>query len=135
MPKIALSDVGLRSLQLPLVGQVDYWDDKFPAFGVRVSQGGAKTFVLNIHNARRSIGRYPIVSLAQARQEAKRMLAEKTLGKVRPQSISFTQALQLFLNEKRKTRRAATHQNLKLRLNQHFAFKGQLADYSHQEVT
>lgn len=134
MPKLALSDVGLRSLAPPQVGQVDYWDDKFPAFGVRVSQGGSKTFVLNIHNSRRSIGRYPIISLAEARGEAKRMLAEKTLGKVRPQSITFAKALELFLEEKKKTRRAGTHQNHHLRLNQHFNFKGQLAAVSHQDV-
>lgn len=135
MPKITLSDVGLRSLQLPIAGQLDYWDDKFPAFGVRVSQGGAKTFVLNIHNARRSIGRYPIISLAEARQEAKRLLAEKTLGKSRPQSVPYAKALDEFLEEKQKTRRPATYQNLRLRLKQHFTFKGPIAGVTHQDVS
>jgi hypothetical protein len=36
----------------------DYWDTKFKGFGVRVSQGGTKTFVLNVRKARRSLGRY-----------------------------------------------------------------------------
>ena len=85
MPKIAFSDTKLRSLPIPQTGQVDYWCNKLAGFGVRVSQGGSKTFVLNIHNSRRAIGRYPLISLSKARTEAKRLLAERTLGKVRPQ--------------------------------------------------
>lgn len=135
MPKIALSDFGLRSLTVPSKGQCDYWDARFPAFGVRVSQGGSKTFVLNIHNSRRSIGRYPIVSLAEARVEARRQLAEKTLGKVRPQSITFAAALELFLDEKKQTRRHGTWVDLRLRLNQYFTFKGQLSDFTHREAS
>jgi integrase len=134
MPKQALTDITLRSLPIPETGQRDIWDAGFPAFGVRVSQGGSKTFVLNIHNSRRSIGRYPIISLGQARAEAKRMLAEKTLGKARPVTISYQQALTLFLEEKQKTRRPNTYKNLKQRLESHFSFKGQLRDATHHEL-
>jgi Arm DNA-binding domain len=73
MPNIPLSDAGLRSIQPPQKGTCDYWDTKFKGFGVRVSQGGTKTFVLNIHKARRSLGRYGIVPLAEARTEARRI--------------------------------------------------------------
>lgn len=134
MPKIALSDVGLRSLQAPERGTIDYWDKALPAFGLRVSQGGAKTFILKLHNSRRAIGRFPILSLSEARTEARRLLAEKTLGKVRPQSITFRTALTLFLDEKRKSRRPRTAHNLEARLNRHFSFQGQLTDFTHQEV-
>src|SRR5664280_1867945 len=82
MPKIALNDAALRSLPTPDVGQLDYWDTGLISFGVRVSQGGSKTFILNISNSRRAIGRYPVISLSEARGEAKRILAEKTLGKL-----------------------------------------------------
>ena len=51
MPKIALSDVALKNLKPPPVGQIDYWDDKLPAFGVRLSQGGSRTFVLKRNNS------------------------------------------------------------------------------------
>ena len=62
------------------------------------------------------------------------MLAEKTLGKVRPQSITFPSAVEIFLAEKTKARRAGTVANLKQRLERHFPFKGQLADISHQDI-
>ena len=53
-----------------------------PNFGCRVSQGGTKSFVVQ-HGADRqliTIGRYPVVSLADAREEAKRILAEWSLA-------------------------------------------------------
>lgn len=134
VPKTELSDAGLRSFQTPEKGTVDYWDTKLPSFGCRVSQGGAKTFILKLDNSRRAIGRYPIISLSEARTEAKRLLAEKTLGKVRPQSITFPAALELFLAEKGKARKASTVKDLAFRLNRHFPFKGQLADVNHQDV-
>lgn len=134
MPKVALSDIAIRNLPVPDKGQRDTWDASFPAFGVRVSQGGSKTFILNIYNSRRSIGRYGVISLAEARAEAKRILAEKTLGKGRPQTISYQEALRLFLDEKQKIRRANTHKNLKQRLTAHFPFTGKLADVSHVEL-
>ena len=79
----------------PTKGQISYWDDKLPSFGFRVSQGGTKTFVLNRKNSLITIGRFPTISLSQARTEAKRLLAEFTLGKVRPQSITYTEAVDL----------------------------------------
>ena len=112
---------------------MDYWDPTLPCFGLRVSRGGAKTFILKLHNSRRAIGRFPLISLSEARTEAKRLLAEKTLGKVRPQSITFPQAVELFLEEKAKARRPSTVADLRDRLKRHFPFKGQLADVSHQE--
>jgi integrase len=122
MPKIALSDTGLRSIKPPEKGAADYWDANFPSFGVRVSQGGTKTFVLNIGKTRRPIGRFGVLSLAEARTEARRILAERTLGKARPQSVTFQTALDEFLAEKQKTRRSRTVDNLKDRLRLHFSF-------------
>jgi len=134
MAKIEFSDVKLRSLRLPSAGQLKYWDAKLPAFGIRVSRGGAKTFILNRDNNLITLGRFGVVKLAEAREEAKRLMAERTLGKVRPQSIAFTMALELFLAEKEKSRRPQTVDNLKARLNQHFSFKCRLAEITHQEL-
>jgi len=92
VPKLRLSDVGLRSLPSPENGTVDYWDAGLPSFGIRVSQGGAKTFILKTFNSRRSIGRFGIISLAEARAEAKRQLAEKTLGRARSRVITKTRS-------------------------------------------
>ncbi|MDP3074749.1 site-specific integrase [Bradyrhizobium sp.] len=134
MPSIVFSDVGLRAIEPPAKGTADYWDTKFKGFGVRVSQGGTKTFVLNIHKARRSLGRYGIVSLAEARAEAKRILAQKTLGHTRPQSITFTAAFDAFIAEKEKSRRARTIKDYQRLINLHFRFKGQLSEVKHGDI-
>ena len=91
MPKITLTDVTLRQLQPPAAGQIDYWDKMLPGFGVRISQGGAKSFVL-VHGRRRNrttLGRVGVVSLKEARDAARRILAENTLGKHRYPRITF----------------------------------------------
>lgn len=134
MPKIAISDLTLRALPVPPKGQVDFWDAKLPSFGVRVSQGGSKTFVLKVHNARRAIGRYPLISLSAARTEAKRLLAEKTLGKVRPQNITFPHARSLFLDDKERTAKASTLAEY-TRLLKRLPFKSQLSAVSHDDVS
>ncbi|MEY9230976.1 integrase [Bradyrhizobium japonicum] len=133
MAKMSFSDVGLRSLTPPAKGQVSYWDDKLPSFGFRVSQGGTKTFVLNRKNSLITIGRFPTISLSQARTEAKRLLAEFTLGRVRPQSITYAEAVKLFLEEKTKARRGSTVSAYKGLLNS-VTLTGQLTEITHQEV-
>src|SRR5438552_168588 len=99
--------MGLVSLK-PGATHVDYWDECLPTFGVRVSPKGTKTFILKIHNGRQAIGRYPIISLSDARKQAKRLLAEKTLGKVRPHAILLSDAVKLFIEDKKRKRRLST---------------------------
>lgn len=134
MAKIAFSDVKLRSLSPPDRGQIAFWDEKLPSFGIRVSQGGSKTFVLNRNNTLLTIGKFGVLTLAKARTEAKRMLAEFTLGRVRPQSITFQQAVQVFLEEKGARRRARTVADHKRHLNL-LSFKSQLAEITHDDLS
>lgn len=133
MAKIALSDASLRSLQAPAKGQAKFWDDKLPGFGVRLSQGGSKTFVLKRDNTLITIGRYPVLSLADARAEARRVLAEFTLGRVRPQTISFEAALTAFFDDKRQSARPRTLNDYR-RLMRRFGFRGALADIGPDEA-
>ena len=94
-----LTDKSIPSLPLPEKGQKDYRDDTLKGFHVRVSQGGSRTFYL-MHSKARSrtkIGVYPIISLRQARQKARELLAEQTLGRNRPKSITFADAVAQFL--------------------------------------
>lgn len=133
MAKIGFSDATVRSFQPPLKGQTVFWDSSLAAFGCRVSQGGSKTFIVKHANTFLTIGRYGIISLSEARTEAKRMMAEFTLGKIRPQSITYEQAVKVFLDEKgerRKARTVADHTR-HLRL---LKFQCQLADVSHQDL-
>src|SRR5215471_2915820 len=108
MTNDGFSDPYIKNLPAPEKGQKCFWDPKLPSFGVRVSQGGSKTFVLNRHKTLITIGRYGIVSLADARREARTLLAEFTLGKVRPQSIAFDKAVKLFIEDKKKEVRETT---------------------------
>ena len=62
-----------------------------------------------------------------------KLLAEFTLGKVRPQSISYTKAVELFVEEKEKSRRKSTADAYKGLLNR-LNFTGPIADITHQEV-
>lgn len=128
-----MSDMTLRKMSVPQKGQLDYWDRSFPSFGVRVSQGGSKTFVLKMHNARRTLGRYGIISLAEAREQARLILAEKTLGKVRPQSVTYEKAVQLFLDDKARDRKPRTIAEYK-RLLGRLIFHGQVSEISFDEV-
>src|SRR5579864_1208756 len=92
-----LTDIVVRNLTSESK-QRTYFDDNPRGFGLRVGPGGAKTFVVVCGAAREriTIGRYPIITLAQARTEAKRILAERTLGAKRPRHIRFETALTEF---------------------------------------
>ena len=86
-----LTDIAVRALAAPERGAKIYADDAMPGFGVRVSQGGSRAFTLTMGEGREqiTIGRYPVISLADARAEAKWLLAERTLGKHRPKRTLF----------------------------------------------
>ena len=91
---------------------------------VRVSQGGTKSFILT-HGARRhreTIGRVGIVGLQDARSEAKRRLAEYTLGKHRPLAVGWSTALKEYLDELKPKRRHRTTSEYERILKKHFPF-------------
>jgi hypothetical protein len=126
-----LTDLTIRSLSPPLKGQRDYFDDALPGFGVRISQGGTRSFFLftgqKKNRERKSIGRWGIVTLAQARAEAKRILAERTLGHHKPKTMTFSAALVLFEEQKYPSLRPRTRRDYKGTLARHFTKK--LGDY------
>jgi integrase len=90
-----LTDLALKNLALPARGHVTYWDRPL---GVRVSSTGAKTFIVILHSGRRhKIGRYGDITLAQAREAAQTLKAEKTLGRIFPVSVSLAEAREQYL--------------------------------------
>jgi integrase len=119
---MTLTDTVVRNLT-PEHKQRTYFDDNPRGFGVRVSPGGAKTFVVVYGAAREriTVGRYPIITLSQARAEAKRLLAERTLGAKRPRHIRFETALTEFAVQHCDRRnRPSTAKETKRVLNKHF---------------
>lgn len=80
MPKMKLTAAAIERLTPPATGQIDYFDVGFPAFGLRVSQKGAKSFfvMLRIHGklTRLTLGRAKVgadgqgLTLADARKKA-----------------------------------------------------------------
>jgi len=132
-----LTDLSIRQLPTPRRGQKPYFDHTLKGFGCRVSQGGTRSFFLQ-HGADRrliTLGKYPIISLAEARAEAKRLLAEFTLGRIRPQSLTVPQAIGLFLEDKAKSKRHRTVSDYKRILNKHYGYKGQLKDLSYAQLS
>lgn len=113
---------------------MDYWDQLLPCFGCRVSQGGTKTFILKKDNRRLTIGRFPVISLAQARTEAKRLFAEHTLGQLRPRSLSTAAVTEEFLADCERKNRSRTVGDYHRLLTKYFSFKEGLQDISHQDI-
>jgi integrase len=119
---MTLTDIVVRNLT-PEHKQRTYFDDNPRGFGIRVSPGGAKTFVLvcGASRERITLGRYPIIGLAQARNEAKRILAERTLGAKRPNHVKFETALAEFgVQHCDRKNRPSTAKETKRVLRKHF---------------
>ncbi|HEX4569098.1 MAG TPA: Arm DNA-binding domain-containing protein, partial [Dongiaceae bacterium] len=85
MPIVKLTARSVARLRRPDVGQIDYFDDSLPGFGLRVSAGGRRAWVLLYrHGAlkrRLTLGRYPDLPLAAARDKAKDHLREVAHGR------------------------------------------------------
>jgi integrase len=74
MPIIKMTARGVDALRPPQSGQIDYWDGDHPGFGLRVSAGGRKAWVVMYRHGnvkrRLTLGTYPALSLAAAREKA-----------------------------------------------------------------
>lgn len=86
MPKRKLTDSAVKHLPAPESGQTDYFDLLLPAFGVRVSYAGTRSFFVMTRRAgssrvmRLTLGRYPVISLADARNMAREVLDRASRG-------------------------------------------------------
>lgn len=129
--KAPLTDLSIQKLAAPEGRQLDVWDAHLPSFGVRVSYGGAKTFVLKQRNRRYSLGRYPYVTLKQARQEALRRIGLKYAPKA---ATPVDELIQTYLAHQAKRVRPGSLSRFKRHLSQHFPFKGDLNTLTTSDV-
>lgn len=100
------------------------WDASLKGFGVRCLKS-RKTFIVLIASGRRqSIGHYGPggLTLSQARTEAKKLLASKTLGKVRPLHTAYEDARDEFLKARETELRLRTLADYKRLLTKHFPY-------------
>ena len=137
MPTKKLTEVSIRALPLPEKGQVTYWDETVKNFGVRVSQGGSKSFVVlrGLNRHRTTLGRFGVIPLADARQRAKELLAEHTLGVTILSPISFDDAKAEYLELCERKNRPKTVYDYKRILERHFKFgKTQLAKITTRDI-
>ncbi len=78
-----LSDLLIRKLK-GAAGRVEVWDAKLPGFGIRVSPSGTKSFVLLYRfggsSRRLTLGRYPVLTLSEARALAREALNQIAHG-------------------------------------------------------
>ena len=134
--KFTLTDLAIKRFPLPPSGTQSYWDSHTRGFGLRISSGGAKTFIVLIGSGRRhAIGRYPRLTLSKARTEASRILAEKTLGKIRPTHTAFDDAKDAFLNDCAARVRPRTLKDYTRLLNRHYRFGRKfIADITAHEI-
>ncbi len=78
--------------------------------------------VLIASGRRHALGRYPTLTLSKARIEASRILAEKTLGKIRPSHKAFNDAKDEFLKDCEGRVRPRTLKDYTRLLNRHYRF-------------
>src|SRR5215469_5072303 len=116
MPRVHLTARKLDSLKSPGVGQIDYWDQGLPGFGVRISAGGRRTWVLMYRLGRRKVrhtlGTYPATPLGRARDDAKAALARVQRGgdpaserRTERDADSFSQLAEASLNRYAKVKK------------------------------
>ncbi len=134
-----LTDLTIKKLKVPETGQKTYYDDVLSGFGVRISQGGSKSFVVMYGPKRRlkTLGRYPELKLADARNEAKRLIGDATLmPEVEPkkQSISFAAARDLFLEDSHRRNKATTADEYQRLLHRHFSFDKPIDELSRNSL-
>ncbi len=83
MPKIHLTHPGIEKLTADR-WPTDYWDEGLPGFGVRMHLNGRKTFevcyVADRRRRRLMLGTYPTLSLVDARDRAREILAAVASG-------------------------------------------------------
>jgi len=137
---MSLTDLQIKRLKAPEKGQKTYFDPSLKGFGVRVSQGGTKTFVVlyGKERRRRSLGRYPELSLAEARTLAKQAQVDIVLDEQNPAAklpkISFATAREKFLADSRTRTRPSSVREYERLLNKHFTYDQNLDALTRQDI-
>lgn len=135
--RLRLTDIAVRKLSLPERGQITYWDETTPGFGIRCSQK-SKSFVVMFGERRRlkTVGRYPALSLAEARKAARRFLVEVEAAPSSAEmpSVSFAEAKEAFLKDCAARNKPRTVSDYTRLLNRHFTFRTDIRAVTRQQI-
>lgn len=84
MPRSRLTAAGVAKMKAPASGQVDWFDELLPGFGVRLSYNGTKSWFAMVRVSgkliRSTLGRHPALSLAAARDKARNVKLQAEAG-------------------------------------------------------
>jgi integrase len=108
----------IASVKPPARGRLALWDDTFPGFGLRVTSGGRKTWVITYRFDGRprmaTLGHYPGIGLADARGIAREKLTEASRGTdpgaskaARRRAETFADLARLYLEKHAPRKRSA----------------------------
>lgn len=134
-----LTDLTIKNLKPADRGQTICVDKSLKGSGVRLTEKGARSFVLTYGKDRKrvKIGDVGIISLAKARDKAKHILADRILNPNVP-TMTFDEALTLFVEMRCKEQdKQSTYKETSRLLNRHFLPKltgRKLSDISTQEI-
>ncbi|MDP1732473.1 MAG: site-specific integrase [Devosia sp.] len=128
----ALTDVAVKAIPIPAKGATTIYDGTMPGFGVRVSQGGTRAFIVKYGKKRllKTIGSYPSMSLKTARREASAFLATANPN---PTRITAAEAITAFLEHSGRKNKERTTTDYKRLLNRHFP-SGKLSGLNRQQL-
>jgi len=135
-----LTDLQIGKLRSPETGQKTYFDDALPGFGVRVSQGGSKSFVVMYGKSRKlkTLGRYPNITLKDARVVAKRLQSDLSLQTPATDQdilpIDYNQARERFLIETTGRTKSSTAKAYRWLLERHFQLDKKLLEVSRNDL-
>ena len=127
-----LTNQVIKRLKPPEKGRISLSDTQVRGLELRCTAGGVKSFAVQYgkknKRRRKTLGQYPVMSLAEAREMAKAFLHEKTIAPLRPASPSYDVALERFLRLKEPELRRSSFREYKRLLNRHFPFETELIE-------
>lgn len=133
MARVALTDLSIQKLK-PADKQVTFWDTTLPAFGIRVSPR-SKSFVVMVGRERKliTLGRYPELSLKDARKRAKLAQVEYTGESTTIASKTFPEAVLSFKEAVKSSTKPATYREY-FRYLDFFGFSKDVHEITMQDI-
>ena len=84
MPRAKLTAVSVERFKAPANGRIEYFDQVLPGFALRITHKGAKSWVVFYRHGgrlrRMTLGSYPALGLADARDHARQALQQAAKG-------------------------------------------------------